>query len=137
MVEAVSPDRDSRLIYFIERTDNVMARGEMEAFQNQWMKAEGYRVCMTHDPKFRMKADHTSLTQVYVQGTDNGAVMVSAGYPGWGMTHAALLMEGRGAVEAYYELLPGQFEDHILPVSDPDSDTNTTDTVITGPDHES
>lgn len=136
MVEAISPEGNSRLFYFIEQTDNTMTRGEMEAFQDQWMKAEGYRICMTHDPVFRMKADHTSLKKVYVQGTENGAVMLSAGYPGWGMTHVALLMEGSDAVEAYYNLLPAQFEDHILPIpASSDTDTNMTDSPSHGQEH--
>lgn len=111
-----SPDGNTDLVYILDHSSSGMTVDEMKSFQDSWMQGEGFRICKTHDPVQRTKADHISLKQVYVQGSDKGAVMFSASYPEWGVYHVALLMEGAAAVQQYYDSLPPQFEDHIVPV---------------------
>lgn len=113
---ARSPDWDSELVYILDHSKTDMSIDQMQAYQDQWMQGNGYRICQTKDPMKRTKIDHSSLKQVYVQGSDKGAVMYSASYPDWGQYHVALLMSGTSAVQQYYDSLPPQIEDHILPI---------------------
>ncbi|MDD1724181.1 MAG: hypothetical protein LUQ07_03525 [Methanospirillum sp.] len=113
---ARSPDWESELIYALDHSEKGMTMDEMQSYQDQRMAGIGYRICRTKDPVKRTKADCTSLKQVYVQGSDKGAVMYSASYPDWGQVHVTLLMTGTGAVSQYYESLPPRIPDHLLPV---------------------
>ena len=113
---ARSPDWQSELFYLLDTSKTGMTFDELQTYQDRWMQGKGYRICKTKDPVKRTKADYISLKQVYVQGTDKGAVMYSASYPDWGVYHGALLMEGTSAVQQYYESIPPQIPDHIIPV---------------------
>ena len=117
-IRSVSPDMSSELVYILDYSQHITT-GEMESFQNQWMEDSGYRICRTKNPVIRTKSDHSEVKQVFVQGTDKGAVMYSADYPGWGRYHVALLMDGKSAVKEYYETLPQQVPDHIVPIIKP------------------
>lgn len=113
MFSARSPDWQSELFFILDRDKPDMTIEQMQAFQDQWMQNAGYRICKTKDPVKRIKSDNISLKQVYVQGTDKGAVMYSASYPGIGTYHAALVMSGESAVRQYYDSIPPQIPDHI------------------------
>lgn len=113
---ARSPDWQSELFYLLDTSKTGMTLDEMQTYQDLWMQGKGYRICKTKDPVMRTKADHISLKQVYVQGTNKAAVMYSASYPDWGVYHGALLMKGSSAVQQYYESIPPQIPDHIIPV---------------------
>lgn len=115
---ARSPDWNSELVYILEHTGKEMDMDRMQEYQDNWMANNGYRICQTKDPVMRKKTDHSSLKQVYVQGSDKGAVMYSATYPAWGRYHVALLMTGESAVDQYYDSVPEQIPDHIIPVKE-------------------
>jgi len=113
---ARSPDWDSELVYILDHSKKDMSIDKMQIYQDQWMQGNGYRICQTKDPLKRTKIDHSLLKQVYVQGSNKGAVMYSASYPDWGQYHVALLMTGESAVQQYYDSLPAQIPDHIFPI---------------------
>jgi hypothetical protein len=118
-IRSVSPDMNSELVYILDHSTEKLTTNGMQSFQDNWMKDAGFRICRTKDPEIRTKTDHTEVKQVYVQGTDKGAVMYSASYPDWGQYHVALLMDGKSAVSQYYEIIPHQIPDHILPIIKP------------------
>jgi hypothetical protein len=113
---AVSPDKKSRIIYILEHNQDTMTIDTIRAFQSNFMSTLGFRICMTKDPVFGEKPDHTSFRQVYVRGTTDAAVIGTAVYPGWGQAHYILVMEGPEAVGELYESIPPVMEDHIRPI---------------------
>lgn len=141
MLSARSPDWQSELFLILERNKPDMTIDEMQAFQDRWMQNAGYRICKTKDPVKRIKSDNISLKQVYVQGTDKGAVMYSASYPGIGTYHAALVMSGESAVRHYYDSIPPQIPDHVAlsgeNVEIPKEITKFGEIIFTKPDNSS
>lgn len=115
---ARSPEWKAELVYILEHTGHEISMDALQAYQDTWMQNNGYRICETKDPVKRTKSDHISLKQVYVEGTNKGAVMYSASYPGWGRYHVCLLMTGTDAVAQYFDSIPAQIPDHVKPVMD-------------------
>jgi|GEM_PF-3129515 len=117
-IRAVSPDTNSRLTYILTRTIDPISINDIQQYQSSYMSKLGFRICKTKDPIRDESPDHTSYRQTYVRGNDDAAVIGTVAYPGWGVGHYILVMEGPGAVAEYYESIPPQVAGHIAPVTD-------------------
>lgn len=113
---AFSPDRRSEIKYLLNHVNESVTVTSLQEFQNKMMSNLGFRICKTKDPVIKDTGKNISVKQVFVKGTDDGAVMFSAAYPGWGTYHYILLMSGSQAVAKYYDLIPSQMQDHVRPV---------------------
>jgi len=125
-LKAVSPDTNSRLTYILARTPNPMTINEIQQFQSSYMSKLGFRICKTKDPIKEESTDHTTYRQTYVRGNDDAAVIGTITYPGWGVGHYILVMQGHDAVAEYYESIPPQVTGHIRPVANAESTENAT-----------
>jgi len=79
------------------------------------MSKLGFRICQTKDPIREENQDYTAYRQTYVRGNDDAAVIGTILYPGWGVGHYILVMEGPDAVKQYYESIPPQVIGHLRP----------------------
>jgi hypothetical protein len=114
-VVAYSPDKNSRLTYILDHTEEEMGRNEIRQYQNSYMSKIGFRICKTKDPVVDEKNSTLSYRQTYVRGTDDAAVIGTIACPGWGQAHYILVMEGPQAVADHYESLPMLIQEHIRP----------------------
>lgn len=115
-ITAYSPGDNARLKYILDHTTDTMSLNEIRQFQSSYMSKLGFRICMTKDPVILEGADQSLYQQVYVRGTGDAAVIGTLSYPGWGQAHYVLIMEGKSAVDQYYESLPPVMGEHIRPV---------------------
>ncbi len=115
-VTAISSDTNSRLTYILEHNADPMTEGEIQQYQSGYMSRLGFRICKTKDPIRDETAEHTFFRQTYVRGTDDAAVIGTLVYPGWGVGHFVLVMEGADAVSRDYESLPPSVSDHLIPI---------------------
>jgi hypothetical protein len=115
-VKVVSPDMNSRLTYILDHSDKPISIGEIQQYQSSYMSRLGFRICKTKDPIREETSDHTAYRQTYVRGNDDAAVIGTVAYPGWGVGHYILVMEGPDAVAKNYESIPPQIAGHIKPV---------------------
>jgi len=115
-IKAVSPDMNSRLTYVLNHSDKPISIGEIQQYQSSYMSRLGFRICKTKDPIREETTDHTAYRQTYVRGSDDAAVIGTVAYPGWGVGHYILVMEGPDAVAKYYESIPAQIAGHIKPI---------------------
>jgi hypothetical protein len=114
-IKAISPDMDSRLTYILKHSPDPITINEIQQFQNSYMSNLGFRICKTKDPIREEDQEHTAYRQTYVRGSDDAAVIGTVSYPGWGVGHYILVMEGPDAVKQYYESIPPQVIGHIKP----------------------
>lgn len=117
-ISAVSPDWTTRLTGILNHTHQEMTRGEIREFQSRQMSQRGFRICKTKDPVISEKDGVSSYQQTYVRGTEDAAVIGTSDHPGWGQIHFILVMEGPPAVSEYYDLLPREISDHLVPVQE-------------------
>ena len=115
-LEALSPDQEARLQYVFERNLNSASPGELKRSQDRMMGDRGFCECQ-YEPQFVQTEGSTTMKQTYFKGTDQGAVVCSAAYPGWGRYQYSLIMSGASAVSDYYEDMPDKLAEHIRPVS--------------------
>jgi len=115
-IVSLSPDQDARLTCLAEYTQDTMAGDEIRQFQSSYMSKLGFRICKTKDPVIEEKDGHLAYRQTYVRGTDDAAVIGTITYPDWGLAHFILVMQGPQAVSKYYDSIPAQVQDHIIPV---------------------
>nr|WP_319538227.1 hypothetical protein [uncultured Methanospirillum sp.] len=125
-LKAVSPDTNSRLTYILARTPEPLTINEIQQFQSSYMSKLGFRICKTKDPIKDENADHTAYRQTYVRGIDDAAVIGTVTYPGWGIGHYILVLQGTDAVAKYYESIPPQVAEHIRPVTNAESTESVT-----------
>ncbi len=125
-LKAVSPDTNSRLTYILTHTPEPMTINEIQQFQSSYMSKLGFRICKTKDPIKEESTDHTAYRQTYVRGSDDAAVIGTVTYPGWGVAHYILVMQGSDAVADYYESIPPQVAGHIRPVTDAENIEDVT-----------
>lgn len=114
-LEAVSPFGDTRLIYVFEKNLNPASAGQLRRSQNQYMSTQGYSCC--GEPSLIENEDQSAVKQIYYKGTEEGAVVCSAAYPGWGRYQYTLLMDGSSSVGNYFDDLPDAVADHIRPIT--------------------
>ncbi len=122
-LRAVSPDQETTLEYLFERDLNPASAGELKRSQDRMMNARGFCECQDQ-PRFSETDRGTVMKQTYYKGTDQGAVVCSGAYPGWGRYQYFLIMNGKSAVRKYYEDLPDTLAEHIRPVSSPEIPNN-------------
>ncbi|MDD1730011.1 MAG: hypothetical protein LUQ50_13190 [Methanospirillum sp.] len=120
-LEAISPDRATKLVYVFEHNSNPISAGELCRTQNRFMDDKGFCLCQAN-PLFTETAESTVAKQTYIKGEEDGAVVCSGAYPGWGRYQYALLMNGASSVSKYYDDLPDDIAEHIRPIAQ----TNTT-----------
>ena len=126
-LEAKSPDGSTTLQYLFDRNLNQASPGELMRAQDQFMNKQGFCLCQDR-PSFTETDGNTAMKQTYIKGTEDGAVVCSGAYPGWGRYQYALLMNGASSVSRYFDDLPDDVADHIRPVSDIyGNNSNTTD----------
>ncbi len=116
-LEATSPDGSTTLQYLFDRNTNPATPGELRRAQDQYMNKQGFCLCQDR-PSFTETNGNTAMKQIYIKGTEDGAVVCSGAYPGWGRYQYALLMNGASSVSRYFDDLPDDVADHIRPVSD-------------------
>ncbi|WP_325628998.1 hypothetical protein [Methanospirillum sp.] len=114
-IRATSPDMNSELTYILAHSPDPITINEIQQFQNGYMNKLGFRICKTKDPIREENQDHTAYRQTYVRGSDDAAVIGTISYPGWGVGHYILVMEGPDAVKQYYESIPPQVIGHLRP----------------------
>lgn len=122
-LEAVSPFGDTRLVYVFEKDLNPASAGQLRRSQNQQMSTWGFSCC--GDPLIIENTDQAAVKQIYYKGTDEGAVVCSAAYPGWGRYQYTLLMDGSSSVGNYFDDLPDAVAAHIRPIIP----TNTSEQI--------
>ena len=119
-LQAVSPNQETTLEYLFERELSPASAGELKRSQDRMMNARGFCECQDQ-PRFSETDKGTVMKQTYYKGTDQGAVVCSVAYPGWGRYQYAIIMNGKSAVSTYYEDLPDTLAEHIRPVSSPET----------------
>lgn len=119
-LQAVSPDHETTLEYLFERDLTPASAGELKRSQDRMMNAQGFCECQDQ-PQFSETDQGTVMKQTYYKGTDQGAVVCSGAYPGWGRYQYAIIMNGKSAARKYYEDLPDTLAEHIRPVSSPET----------------
>lgn len=115
-IVSLSPGHDARLTCLAEHTPDIMSGYEIPQFQSSYMSKLGFRICKTKDPVIEESEGRLAYRQTYVRGTDDAAVIGTITYRDWGQMHFILVMEGPQAVAEYYESIPTQVQDHIIPV---------------------
>ncbi|PWR69809.1 hypothetical protein [Methanospirillum lacunae] len=121
-LEAKSPDGSATLQYLFDHDTNQASPGDLSRTQDKYMNQQGFCLCQER-PSFTETNGNTAMKQTYIKGTDDGAVVCSGAYPGWGRYQYALLMNGRSAVSTYYDDLPDDVADHIRQIK---VETNST-----------
>lgn len=114
-LEAASPFGDTRLIYVFEKNLNPASAGQLRRSQDQDMSSQGFSCC--GDPSIIENEDQAAVKQIYYKGSEEGAVVCSAAYPGWGRYQYTLLMDGSGSVSNYFDDLPDAVAAHIRPIT--------------------
>ena len=104
-LEAHSPDGETTLQYVFDHNTNPASLGELRGTQDHYMDNQGFCLC-EDQPSFTENNGHTAMKQTYIKGTDLGAVVCSAAYPGWGRYQYALIMNGPSSVNEYFDDLP-------------------------------
>lgn len=115
-LEAVAPNGETKLQYVFDKNLNPATAGELRRNQDTYMGSQGFCHC-GGEPSFEEGADRTTMEQIYIKGTNEGAVVCSAAYPGWGRYQYALLMDGTSSVSEYFEDLPDTLAEHIRPIT--------------------
>ncbi|WP_319580246.1 hypothetical protein [uncultured Methanospirillum sp.] len=113
---AKSPDGSTTLQYLFDHNPNQATPGDLMRAQDQYMNKQGFCLCQDR-PSFTENDGNTAMKQTYIKGTEDGAVVCSGAYPGWGRYQYALLMNGASSVSKYFDDLPDDVADHIRPVN--------------------
>lgn len=121
-LEAKSPDGSTTLQYLFDHNTNQASPGDLRRTQDQYMNQQGFCICQER-PSFTEIDGNTAMKQTYIKGTDDGAVVCSGAYPGWGRYQYALLMNGPSSVSSYFDDLPDDVADHIRQIK---VETNST-----------
>jgi hypothetical protein len=122
-LEAKSPDGSTTLQYLFDHNINQATPGDLRRTQDKYMNNQGFCLCQER-PSFTETDGNTAMKQTYIKGTEDGAVVCSGAYPGWGKYQYALLMNGASSVSKYYDDLPDDVAEHIRPIK---VEANTTE----------
>lgn len=115
-LEAVAPNGETTIQYVFYRNLDPATAGELRRNQDRYMSSQGFCLC-GDQPSFIENEDQTTMKQVYFKGTEEGAVVCSAAYPGWGRYQYAIVMDGTNSVSSYFDDLPDTLADHIRPIT--------------------
>ncbi len=115
-LEAVAPNGETKIQYVFHKNLDPATAGELRRNQDRYMSSQGFCLC-GDQPSFIENEDQTTMKQVYFKGTEEGAVVCSAAYPGWGRYQYAIVMDGTNAVSSYFDDLPDTLADHIRPIT--------------------
>jgi hypothetical protein len=124
-LEAKSPDGSTTLQYLFDHNTNQASPGDLKRTQDKYMNNQGFCLCQDR-PSYTESSDNTAMKQTYIKGTEDGAVVCSGAYPGWGRYQYALLMNGASSVSKYYDDLPDDVAEHIRQIKVEDNSTKTS-----------